>query len=292
MTGATNRRFSDSPAAHRRQAAPPNPPINKSTQSSHKRRVASVVVFGNGPSASADFSFKTSSGPDKIAPVISEIKVLSVTASGATISWRTDEPSNSLVEYGADSFYGRSQTSKLFLQNHTVELSGLSANTIYHFRVSSSDPAGNPSSTGTDITFSTLKTPGGGGTTPVTPTKPKPNNPLVSIDSPWPWLALALGAALAAGAGYYVVSRKTKRDRDAAASESQASAVPETPTIPGTETPASPHPESPSYAGPKTPASTTVAHEAAHVVQAHAPPKTPASTTVPHEVPHVAQSAR
>ena len=233
-------------------------------------RVKSVDVFGNGPSASADFSFKTAAGPDRTPPSVSSVRVLSVTSSGATISWSTDEPSNGLVEYGADTFYGRTQTSKLFVLNHTVELSGLSANTIYHFRVSSSDPAGNPSATGVDVTFTTLKASGGGGgTTP--PPKPKPSPQLVNLDNSWPWIALALGAVCAAGAGYFVVSRRTRRESEAAASEAQASTEPPVPAVPQTSTPASP--ESAALAHPKTPASTTVPHEVPHVVQAAAPSK-------------------
>ena len=228
-------------------------------------RVKSVDVFGNGPSASADFIFKTAAGPDRTPPSVSSVRVLSVTSSGATVSWTTDEPSNSLVEYGADTFYGRTQTSKLFVQTHTVELSGLSPNTLYHFRVSSSDPAGNPSPTGADATFTTLKTGGGGGGGTTPPPKPKPSAPLVNIDNSWPWLLLAFGAVAAAGAGYYVVRRRTRGSTERETpSDQEARGSTET------SIPAIPH-EVPHVAQAIGPSSTTAAHEAAHVVQAAAP---------------------
>jgi hypothetical protein len=218
-------------------------------------RVKSTDVWGNGPSAGADFRFTTASGPDRTAPAVSEVKVLLVTTSGATISWRTDEPGNSLVEYGPDVSYGRSQTSRLFVLNHTVELSNLAPGTTYHFRVSSTDPAGNPSGAGADLTFTTLRTGGGGGGgNGGDKPKPLPSMPAVSLDSAWPWLLLVAGAAVAAGAGYFIASRRFKRQELSEGESAEAPAPQaEAPKIPKAASPASATPSSPTDTQPASP---------------------------------------
>src|SRR5207248_6457095 len=73
----------------------------------------------------------------------------------ATIGWATDEPATSLVDYGTTSSYGSSSPlDPTLVTNHSVALSGLAANTLYHYRVKSTDASGNPASSG-DFTFST-----------------------------------------------------------------------------------------------------------------------------------------
>jgi hypothetical protein len=94
--------------------------------------------------------------PDTTAPLVSAVAVPVITFSGATITWTTDELSNSQVEYGLTTAYG--STSPLdtsLLLAHSVTLGGLSGNTVYHFRVRSSDAAGNLAVSG-DFTFTTL----------------------------------------------------------------------------------------------------------------------------------------
>src|SRR5262249_42474643 len=46
--------------------------------------------------------------PSAPAPVISSIAVGSITTSGATVTWTTDQPSSSQVDYGPTSTYGTS----------------------------------------------------------------------------------------------------------------------------------------------------------------------------------------
>jgi large repetitive protein len=95
-------------------------------------------------------------GLDTTPPVISNVTVSSVTASGATITWTTNESSTSQVSYGPTTAYG--STSALDatpVTAHTVTLSGLSGSSLYHARVQSRDGAGNLVVSG-DITFSTL----------------------------------------------------------------------------------------------------------------------------------------
>jgi hypothetical protein len=103
-------------------------------------------------------------GSDTTAPVISSVASSSVTASGASITWATNEASNTQVEYGTTSGYGISTPlNGSMVTSHTVVLSGLAASTTYHYRVKSRDAAGNQAASG-DLTFTTAASGSGGGT--------------------------------------------------------------------------------------------------------------------------------
>jgi hypothetical protein len=92
---------------------------------------------------------------DSSAPVISAVTSSSVTTSSAAISWTTDEPADTQVEYGLTTAYGSSTTLDITMAtSHAASLTGLSANTTYHYRVKSRDAAGNLA-TGSDNTFRT-----------------------------------------------------------------------------------------------------------------------------------------
>ena len=73
----------------------------------------------------------------------------------ATITWSTDEPSTSQVEFGLDTSYGTlTPVDPVLVTSHTVTLSGLSLNTLYHYRVRSRDASLNERISG-DGTFMT-----------------------------------------------------------------------------------------------------------------------------------------
>ncbi|MBN1422345.1 MAG: DNRLRE domain-containing protein [Planctomycetes bacterium] len=103
--------------------------------------------------ASAVWSF--TSGGDETPPAISGVEVVDVTDTSARIIWTTNEPADSLVDYGLDADYGTQARDGTRVTEHSVLLSDLSPETTYHFRVTSSDAAGNGASTG-DSTFDTL----------------------------------------------------------------------------------------------------------------------------------------
>lgn len=96
--------------------------------------------------------------PDTTPPVISNIQASGITTSAATITWTTDEASNSVVEYGLTASYGSSVSNANNVTTHSIPLTGLNANTLYHYRVKSTDGAGNPA-TSADNTFQTLPLP-------------------------------------------------------------------------------------------------------------------------------------
>jgi hypothetical protein len=93
---------------------------------------------------------------DNTPPVISAVQAGSITAGGATITWNTDEAATSQVEYGPTTSYGSSTTLNSGLtQSHSQTITGLTPNTLYHFRARSRDAAGNPA-VSADAYFTTL----------------------------------------------------------------------------------------------------------------------------------------
>ncbi len=94
------------------------------------------TASGNLTSVSADQTFTTTATPTL--PAISNIQSTNTTFSSATITWATDKPSDSQVEYGSTTAYGASTTLNTSLVTaHSVLLSGLSTGTTYNFRVKS-----------------------------------------------------------------------------------------------------------------------------------------------------------
>jgi len=91
-------------------------------------------------------------------PVISNV-VATPTEDGAWISWDTDEPATSLVEYGPDATYGSQVSDGTLVTSHALLVSGLPGGTTQHFRVCSTDAGANTSCSG-DGTFQTLSASG------------------------------------------------------------------------------------------------------------------------------------
>ena len=89
-----------------------------------------------------------------IPPVISNIAVNTITSDSATITWTTDQPSDSLVDYGQTTAYGSLASDLTLTTNHTVVLTGLISSTTYHNRITSRSEIG-ASATSSDFTFIT-----------------------------------------------------------------------------------------------------------------------------------------
>jgi hypothetical protein len=113
------------------------------------------LTANDGALSASDDATVTVNPPDSTPPAISNIQIPSVTGTSATITWSTDESSDSQVEYGTSAGYGQSTTlNTTMTTSHSVTVSGLSPVTQYHFRVKSKDTAGNPAASG-DQTFTT-----------------------------------------------------------------------------------------------------------------------------------------
>jgi hypothetical protein len=122
--------------------------------STYHFRVKSRDAAGN-LAMSPDFTFTTLPGNDFNPPVIGGVTSTSVTNSSATITWTTNEASDSQVEYGISDSYGSITTRNLsMVTTHAVGLSGLTAEATYHYRVLSRDAAGN-TAVSVDFTFVT-----------------------------------------------------------------------------------------------------------------------------------------
>ncbi|MBI4582844.1 MAG: alkaline phosphatase [Planctomycetes bacterium] len=101
--------------------------------------------------SSADLTFTTS--PDQVPPAISDVAAVPSDRS-ATVFWATDEPADSLVDYGLTSSYDLFAQDPLLATSHAIVLAGLEPMTEYHYRITSRDSSGNASST-LDATFTT-----------------------------------------------------------------------------------------------------------------------------------------
>lgn len=130
-----------------------------------------------GTSGCAGLVGATGGGGNQGALTITGAQAGSATASSFSVSWTTNQTANSQVDYGTTSAYGSSTTlNTTLVTSHQITVSSLTAGTLYHFRVRSTDAA-NSKAAGADMTIATT-----GDTTP----------PTVSITSP------AAGATLSA----------------------------------------------------------------------------------------------
>ncbi len=111
-------------------------------------RVSSTDRVGNGPTTSGDMTFDTLENRDVEKPsIIAGPGIRELKSDQATIVWRTDEPSDSFVDYGADTDYGNRTGEAGLTRRHEITLTGLAAGVTYHYSVSSADAAGNTSTT-------------------------------------------------------------------------------------------------------------------------------------------------
>jgi phosphodiesterase/alkaline phosphatase D-like protein len=122
------------------------------TKTTYYYRVKSVDASGN-PSQSGDYVFVTA---DIGAPVISDVTAINVTGTSATITWKTDDPAESQVEYGETASYNLPPVyNSAQVTNHSIELTGLTPQVTYHYKVKSRDASGLWSESG-DFTFITI----------------------------------------------------------------------------------------------------------------------------------------
>jgi hypothetical protein len=115
-------------------------------------RVKSKDEVGNLATGN-DLTFNTLDGTP---PLITLVTATNITATSATITWTTNEPANSQVDYGPSTPYQFTTTlDPALVTLHSVTLVGLTANTHYHYQVKSNDGSGNPA-VSMDATFTTL----------------------------------------------------------------------------------------------------------------------------------------
>jgi len=108
--------------------------------------------------AIAEGDLTTSAQAGATTLTISGVNTSQITDSSTTITWQTDKPATSQVEYGTTDAYGSTTTlDQKLTTSHSATLSGLKPNTTYHFKVKSKDASGNEA-TSQDQTFTTRGT--------------------------------------------------------------------------------------------------------------------------------------
>ena len=114
----------------------------------HAAGVVSVVVTNpdtQSASCTCTYSYMA-------VPVISNVRT-TANPTTATVTWTTDVPTDSQVQYGTTTAYGKASAfNSTLVTSHSVKLSGLTRLTIYHYRVLSRNSAGTLAVSG-DFTF-------------------------------------------------------------------------------------------------------------------------------------------
>jgi hypothetical protein len=78
--------------------------------------------------------------PDCAPPLtISSVQASNINGSSAIVTWHTSNSADSRVDYGTTPSYGSSVSDPSNVTNHSLTLAGLTNDTSYHFKVSSTD---------------------------------------------------------------------------------------------------------------------------------------------------------
>ncbi|MBU4480632.1 hypothetical protein KKG48_04305, partial [Patescibacteria group bacterium] len=99
----------------------------------------SAVDKGGNIGEKSDVLTVTTAEPDLTAPKITEVKIAALTVNSATITWTTDESSNSTLYYSETSALENAQGLSTHTINHNIQISGLTEEKIYYFKVESCD---------------------------------------------------------------------------------------------------------------------------------------------------------
>lgn len=128
---------------------------NTTSSANGAHTLSAVATDNSNLTATASVTVTVNNSTIVVEPLISSVTANSVTSSGVTVAWTTDEPSTSQVEYGTTSRYGSSSTlNSNLVTSHSVVLSALQPSTAYHYAVISQNAQGNIS-TSADEVFTT-----------------------------------------------------------------------------------------------------------------------------------------
>ncbi len=78
---------------------------------------------------------------------ISGVIISNITADSATVSWKTDKNTDATINFGLDERFGTVRDAAFDKKDHSLVIDDLEPATTYHFRVVSTDEAGNKSTT-------------------------------------------------------------------------------------------------------------------------------------------------
>ena len=138
---------------------------NLSPSTVYSYAVSSTDPKNNGPSTSAQAVVSTTSQPDVSPPVItgdpaaSSVFVSQTDGSKATITWTTNEPSDSKVDFGTTSALGETKAVSEAVTSHSVTITRLTPGGVYNYRVRSTDQSGNGPTQSGILNFTAATTP-------------------------------------------------------------------------------------------------------------------------------------
>ncbi|MBA7502948.1 hypothetical protein ES706_01553 [subsurface metagenome] len=109
-------------------------------------------------------------GEDNTPPVISNVASSSITGNSATITWDTDELSDSVVRYGTTTPPGSTESDAAMVTSHSITLTNLSESTTYYYEVQSTDASSNTAVDDNNGSYYTFTTTEADTTPPAAPT--------------------------------------------------------------------------------------------------------------------------
>ena len=90
-------------------------------------------------------------------PVISGVQATTMSPTSEKVVWTTDKLASSLVRYGTTTLYGNLVSDATLSTSHSLLISNLNANTVYHYQVESADASNHVAVSG-DFSFTTPPT--------------------------------------------------------------------------------------------------------------------------------------
>jgi len=93
---------------------------------------------------------------DTTPPTITGVQAIPITATSAVITWTTDEPADSVVNYGNTTALGLTASDATLVTSHSISLNGLLPGTTYYYEVQSTDEGGNTATDNNEGAYYTL----------------------------------------------------------------------------------------------------------------------------------------
>jgi len=127
--------------------------LNNFISSNAKALVVAIALLGTQVAMAEGFTTKPTA--DTTAPAISSLKMEEIKGTSATISWITDEITNTHIRIFKEGTLDKVKGDLEYESNHTVVLTKLEPLTSYDITVTSTDLSKN--STTTELTFETVE---------------------------------------------------------------------------------------------------------------------------------------
>jgi hypothetical protein len=118
------------------------------------RHFIAGIIIVTGAVVAANIVHKASAD---VSPAISGVTVASVGSTSTTVTWTTNEKTDSFVNFSQDTNYCGVRNTGQFATQHSVVIPGLAPGTAYFFRISATDLNGNQILSG-NYTFTTSST--------------------------------------------------------------------------------------------------------------------------------------